>query len=145
MTNAIRYLEALKARTGGASDYRIAKILGVTQQTVSKWRTERDSFSTTTAEKVANALEIDPAEVVLAAQIDRAKTPEEKALWESILKKCTSLSAALLLAFAVAGTPAPAQASGGSMCIMLSLFHAMARRLASAFAAVSRYRTFQTA
>lgn len=145
MTNAIRYLDALKARMGGVSDYRLAQILGISKQRLSKYRNEEDSFGTETAEKVAKALEIDPDEVVVAVQIDRAKTPEERARWESILKKCTSLSAALLLAFAVAGTPAPAQASDTRMCIMSNRRRAMIRRLIQSFAAFARYKTFQTA
>ena len=114
MTNAVKYLDELKAHLGDVSDYRIGQYLGVTRAAVSRWRNGIDSFSPETAVKVAKALEIDPIEVVLAAQIDRAKTPEERALWDGLLKRCAGSCAALALAFSLIGAPAPADASTGS-------------------------------
>ncbi len=104
MTNTTKYLDALKARHGSISDYRAAQILGVTRASVSKWRNGLDSFSPTSAEKVANALGIDPARVVIEAQIDRAKTPEERHIWEDILRKATGAACALVLAFGLFAT-----------------------------------------
>lgn len=83
MTNTtIGFLDALKARNGGASDYAIAKILGVTQQTVSRWRVGKDFLGDSTAIKVGKLLEIDPRYVVACAHAERAKTDDEKTVWQ---------------------------------------------------------------
>lgn len=102
MKNATRYLEAVKARHGGASDYRAAKILGVTTSAVSKWRNGTESFSPTTAKKVAEELGIDEEIVVIESQIDRCKSPEEAAIWQRVLRRLGGAAAAVV-AFSVIG------------------------------------------
>ncbi|MDR0673517.1 MAG: hypothetical protein LBF93_07640 [Zoogloeaceae bacterium] len=122
MTNTQAYLEALKARNGGISDYRASINLGVTRSTVSLWKSGRTSMSMSQAEKVAEALDLDPDIVILETQLDRCKSPEESAVWKRILKRLSSASAAALAAlFLILPTPAPAAPASQpaqGICIM---------------------------
>ena len=121
MNTTIQFLDALKTRNGGASDYAIAKILGVTQHTVSNWRVGKDFLGDSTAIRVATLLEIDPAYVVACAHAERSKKDDERAVWQSIMQRLGGAAAALVLGLGVSGAPAPAQAeetTPGSICIM---------------------------
>jgi len=102
MNNAQKYLTELKARKGGVSDYRVSKILNVSAQAVSKWRNGQDSFSPTTAKKVADELGIDEEIVVIESQLDRCKTPEEAEIWQKVLRRLGGAAAAVV-AFTVIG------------------------------------------
>jgi len=105
MNTTIQFLDALKARHCGASDYAISKILGVTQQTVSRYRVGKDFLGDSTAIRVAKLLEIDPAYVVACAHAERAKAEDEKAVWTG---------------FAALFTPPPGVIPDNSICIMLN-------------------------
>lgn len=84
MRTTIEFLDALKARNGGASDYKIAKILGVTQQSVSRYRTGRDFFGSEIAIKVANLLQLDIGYVLACTHLERAKSEPERQAWQGI-------------------------------------------------------------
>lgn len=87
MTSTVEFLDAVKARRGGISDYALAPILGITRAQVSKMRVGKDFLSDRTALKVAELLEMEPAAVVASAHAERAKTPEEKTFWASIYQR----------------------------------------------------------
>lgn len=87
MSVTIELLDRLKASRGGVSDYRAAKILGVSQPTVSSWRTGVKSLS---AEKVILICEIlrEPlAPWLLRWQIERAKCDKERQAWEAVAER----------------------------------------------------------
>lgn len=114
MNNTNQYLDAVKARHCLASDYAIAKKLGITHQSVSNYRSGKSKMDETTAFKVAEALEIDPATVIIAAQIEREKKPELRAVWMDIFKKLGGLTTASLLALGLVSAPTPADAKPNS-------------------------------
>lgn len=111
MKTTVDFLDELKARNGGASDYAIAKILGVTRSAVSNYRNGKSHFDDLTAARVAKLLEIDPALVVMAVHAERAKKPEERALWEGILERLGGLAAALALGIGLQAMPIPSHAA----------------------------------
>ena len=84
MTTTIDFMEALKARHSLASDYAIAKKLGITCSAVSKWRNQQDFLGDATSIKVAKLLDIDPAYVVACAHAERARSEDEKSIWQGI-------------------------------------------------------------
>lgn len=122
MNTTIGFIDAVKASQGGISDYRLAKILGITQQTVSKYRTGKDFLGDVTAIKVAALLEIEPAYVLACVHQERSKSDAERAAWSSIIERFGGLAASVALGVALGGAPAPAQATastpGGTVCIM---------------------------
>lgn len=111
MTNAQKYLDAVKAHYGGISDYRAAKILEVTKYAVRRWRNGQDSFSPTTAKKVAEELGIDEEIVVIESQLDRCKTPEETAIWQRVLKRLSNGTAAAILLIIMSLAPTHSEAA----------------------------------
>lgn len=103
MNTTIQFLNALKARNGGASDYAIAKILGLTHQAVSRYRVGKEFLGDSTAIRVAKLLEIDPSYVVACAHAERCKAEDEKAVWTG---------------FAALFTPPPGVIPEDGFCIM---------------------------
>lgn len=84
--NTIEYLAALKTRLAIDSDYALAKKLGVTKQTVSRYAKGIGHFDDEVAARVAEILEMHPGLVVLDMHRERAKTPAERSIWEEIFK-----------------------------------------------------------
>ena len=115
MKTSLDYLNDVKAAYRLDSDYALAPILGITKQEVSKLRNRKAYMGDSTALKVARLLEINPAETMASAHAERAKNPEEKAVWASIvqvLKKSERLAACIAVGLAVFVTsPADSLAS----------------------------------
>ena len=140
--NTCDFLNAVKARHGIESDYQLAKKLGFTPQMVSRYRVGKDQLSDSAAIKVANLLEIDPAIVLASVHAERAKAPEEKAAWTTILERLGGVAAIVLIGIGAISAPSPAQAntveSSGTMCIMSNKRRASRKHQASPFAAALR-------
>lgn len=111
MNDTIAFIDAIKTKRGGISDYQLAKVLGVSQQTVSRYRVGKDFLGDSTAIRVAELLEIDSGIVIAAVHAERAKTDAEKAAWKAILEKLGGIAAALFISVSGLSAPAPAQAA----------------------------------
>jgi transcriptional regulator with XRE-family HTH domain len=85
--NTPEYLDAVKVHLGIASDYALAKKLGFSQSAMSSYRTGRRVFDDDAALTVAQALGVNPLQVIAAANAERAKTPESRAKWEDLMEK----------------------------------------------------------
>lgn len=97
MKTTIDFLNAVKAANGFTSDYQLAKFLGVTQQTVSVYMLKKSYLGDETAIKVAEALKIDPAQVIASVHYERAKKAEEKAVWKGILERLGGIAAGVVI------------------------------------------------
>lgn len=84
MKTTLDFLEAVSRKLGGASDYAIAKELGISRSAISKYRRDQGTFDDDTAVKVARILDIDPAPVLLAAHAERMKTPEARNVFAAL-------------------------------------------------------------
>lgn len=120
------YLEAVKAKTGAASDYALAPILGLTKQQISVYRNNKGFLGDETAIKVAEILEIDAAIVAAAVHAERAKSDQEKAMWTSMWEKLGGVAASLVVALALGSSPSPAQAAPGG--VANSVYYVKSRR-----------------
>lgn len=87
MKTTVDWLAICKQRFNVESDYALAKRLGVSQQTISSYRTGRSRFDDDMALTVAQALHIDPLQVIASVNAERAKTPEQKARWMGVMEK----------------------------------------------------------
>lgn len=85
--NTIEYLDAVKQRLGVASDYALAKALGFSLSSVSGYRTGRRFLDDDAALTVAQTLNVNPLVVIAAANLERAKTPEQAARWSGVMEK----------------------------------------------------------
>jgi transcriptional regulator with XRE-family HTH domain len=83
---SLEYLDAVKERLGITSDYALAARLGITRSAVSKFQ-KGAVFGDDVALTVAEILQLNPLEVIAAANAERAKTPEQKARWTELMEK----------------------------------------------------------
>ena len=80
-------LDSLKATSGGLSDYRVAKIIGVSQSTMTKYNKDDLPLSAEKVILICKHLETDPYPWLLRMRIERAKCDAEKEVWESALTR----------------------------------------------------------
>lgn len=87
-------LDALSARHGNATDYRLSKLLGTSPSGVTNWRKGRSSLSPDYAHKMAALLEWEPAYVLACVERESAQkderieqTQEIMATWEKIAER----------------------------------------------------------
>lgn len=110
MKTTNNYLDDLKAKHGVRSDYALAKKLGVMPGHITTYRKNRSHFDDKMAVRVAELLEIDPAEVLAAMNVERTKCPAAKAVWERVARSFSAGVMAVFIAVALNLAPAPAQA-----------------------------------
>lgn len=105
MKTTLDYIKEAKAALGIQSDYALAKWLGITRHAVSGYQTGNRIIDDYTAAKIAEALGIDPLEVIAVANMEREKDEKRQAYWRKIFQHC---AAACLCGFIVfSGTYAP--------------------------------------
>ncbi len=145
MKTTVEFLDAVKAKNGGISDYALAKVLGVTQQTVSRYRTKKDYLGDAMAIRVAELLEIDSAFVLACSHAERAKGEAEKAAWVAMVEKLGGLAASVVLGVSLFAAPAPAQAApsaqAGTICIMSIRRKRIVEAMLSSFPALLPFRS----
>ena len=82
-----KYLDRIAELTETGSDYAAAKLLGITRQRISNYRTGRNHFDNEMAFKIAIMLDMNPAELIAELNAERAKTPEKKKFWRLEFKR----------------------------------------------------------
>ncbi len=98
----VEFLDALKRQHSIESDYGVSKLLGITRQRLSNYRSGRDFFGDEIASQVAQMLGLDPGYVMACAHAERAATAEIRAVWESVAAKLAGVGAV--------AAPAPSKA-----------------------------------
>lgn len=73
---AAQWIDRVKAHRGWESDYRVAKELGFRANTISMYRAHGGPMDETIALKVAGALGINPAGIIIDQLSERTKSPE---------------------------------------------------------------------
>lgn len=104
------FLDEIHERYGW-TDYRIAKVIGLTQSRVSQIRHGQAGLSETTAQRIADLLDRDPYFIYAVTRAGSAKKPEEKAFWSQFVKRLGALVAACSLGLSGISAPSPTQAS----------------------------------
>lgn len=82
---AAQFIDAIRERYELPSDRKVAKLLGVSSPSVTRFRSGEDAFSDCTARKVADLLDLDPLVVVMCAHAQRAKSDADRALWREAI------------------------------------------------------------
>ena len=102
MKTTVYYLDKIKKVEKLGSDYALAKLIGITQSAISRYRKQISFMDDYTAVKVAKILNIDPLEIISTANAERAKTDEEKKVWKDISKNLRSAVASIaIVVFAI--------------------------------------------
>lgn len=74
---AVQWIDKVKAARGWDTDYRAAKELGFHRNLIGNFRAGRaQTFDEDTAIKVAQALGVDPAGIIVDQVAERSKSPE---------------------------------------------------------------------
>lgn len=123
-------LERARLRCTPPSYYRLAKVLGVSQQRSSQWKSGRDTFSDEIAVKVAQLLEIEPAYVLACVQAERTQSDEARRAWEML----AGLVAAVVLAWSLAVLPC--LDCGGAAALSVYYVHFLAVALNIGFCVI---------
>lgn len=89
---ARQLLELLRAKLGGVSDYRLAKVLGMSHQGISTVMINDATLSDENAVKLALELGLDPAYVIICMHWQRAKDETTRAVWEDAASKILKAS-----------------------------------------------------
>lgn len=76
---AAAWIDKVKVARGWESDYRVAKELGISRNTISNYRTKTPTLDEDTAEKLAAALGIDPAGIIIDQVAERSKNAATRA------------------------------------------------------------------
>lgn len=138
MKNSVEILDAVAAKLGGVSDYRIWKDVGIYHGTISSVRAGRCALSPANLAKAAEVLEVEVGALIAIVAAEREEDPDIR---ESLLRvaergmkiaaqagkgsrrRAAAAAMVLVAAGVVAGVPAPAQAASataeaGSLFIM---------------------------
>jgi hypothetical protein len=86
------YLDALRERLELPSDYALAARFDVTRSYMSALRKNKQAMSEKMGKETAKILEIHPGLVLLDIERAKAKTPEDKFIWQEIYKGFRLLS-----------------------------------------------------
>lgn len=123
----LEVLNAMSAALGGASDYEIAKRLGVTRATVSKWRTGTGSMSDETALIAASfASQETPEALLLEMAAERTTSEKARTAYRRIaetLRRAAALTLAGMGFFAgISHAPISrsAEVNAPAICIMVN-------------------------
>lgn len=84
LTTTEALIEQCKASVRIESDYRLAKMLGVSHTTITHWRNGKSRPDDLMVIRMARLMHRDPAPVVAELHAERAKDPESRALWLEI-------------------------------------------------------------
>ena len=128
MRTTVQLMDAVKARHEMPSDYRLAKVLGVSFSRVSNWRRGHHGFSDEVAIKVAELLEEPPELVLLEVLAERAKRTEVRAVLEAAARRLAAAVVVLGLAGAGGFGGGAAQASTGSATYLATHYAHLRRR-----------------
>lgn len=93
----IELLETLRRRENGCSDYRLAKILGLSHQGIHHLLHKGGVMSDDTAIALADELDLPPVLVVFSAIRERSKRPEIRDIIDALPAEIMKAGAAFLL------------------------------------------------
>jgi len=89
-----RYLEKARgeiSKKGGGikvTNYRLAKVLDVTEASISKYlKTERECDNDDIIYRIAQIAQVSPLEIIAKIHAKKAQSPETKALWTTLLSQ----------------------------------------------------------
>lgn len=123
MFDVSAFLDRAKAGAGNVTDYRLAKMLGVTTAAVSLWRSGSRAPDGRSIVKLCELSRDDPDQVAAQIQVLRSASDEEAALWRRVASRLSGSVAAVLLVFVVSAAfaPSPALANSGQVGLYIML------------------------
>lgn len=99
METTLDFLERLKAKYDGASDYRAAQLLGVTKSAVYSWRHRGKHMGDDTAVKMAELLDLHPAYVMACTSAERSESDKTISVWQQVASQYAACFALVFTGF----------------------------------------------
>ena len=134
MSETAKFLDAVKARHGLASDYALAKVLEISRQEISNYRTGRHALGVKVCFKIAALLDCDAASVIAAVESERARTDQDRDFWKGALLRA---AAAVVAAVGVGAAAMPSSAQAQSNASPPVYYGKSRRRLEALISLVS--------
>ncbi len=100
------YLDAVKTRLRLPSDYALKRVLGVTTQQISFYRTGKGQFGDDVCLRVAEILDIPPGRVLADVAAERAKSEAVREVWRRLSAVAAGSACAVILSAAAGDTNA---------------------------------------
>lgn len=123
------FLDAVKARHGLATDYRLAKFLGWSPQRIYGYRHRGRELDDEACVEIARALDLPPEYVLAEIAAERAKSPETALYWRKAARLLKAGTAASMLAAVLFLGSFPAQrAHASNMSVLPTIDYAQRRR-----------------
>jgi len=85
MNKTIEYINRLQAAYGGASGYKMAQLLNISDAAIYKYRSEKSFMSVNVAYRLALLINEDPAVVIAETQLDHINDPESVSMFQWML------------------------------------------------------------
>jgi len=76
------YIERIRAKHGGCSDYRLSKLLGISQPAMTKYRAGMREADDEVSAKIAELLELPPMKVIADIHATRAQADGNKRMYK---------------------------------------------------------------
>lgn len=99
-----KYLEEVKRSKGFRRDKELADWLGVTGAAISQYKSGARTMDNEQCLAVALELGINPNNVIMATDMDRADRTGQKSLWEVFMQRMAAPVSAVLVGTALAGS-----------------------------------------
>jgi len=96
MKTTVEYIDAAKKALNIESDYKFCQWLGMPRQAANNWRKGKNGIDDYVAVRIAEALGIEPMEIIAAANYEREKGEERKTWWGKIFQKHAQASMTVL-------------------------------------------------
>lgn len=90
--NVTEYLDAARARLNPATDYELARELGIEPSAISNYRHGRSKPDNDTMIGLAEILELDALHLIAEINCERAKKERERKFWKNLLSTAALLS-----------------------------------------------------
>ncbi len=103
MLKVSEFLDKSKACAGIETDYRLAKVIGISHSAVTSYRTDRTLPDERVIQKLCEFTGDDPDVISALFQSRRARTEEGRVLWMRVAQRLTAGAAAGIAAAALSG------------------------------------------
>ncbi len=120
MLTTVELLAAARAAHGIPSNYRLARVLNVSDKSIQRWNTGKNTPDDAMASRLAEMAGLDPDSVVAAMHAERAVTEAERARWQRIAHRLQAVAACVILSLVGFGASPDARATGSHSNVLLS-------------------------
>ena len=103
--NAADLLDQYKQAKGLTSDYQAAAALGITAQTLSKWRKRGGGMETGLVLAIAEEIGLEPLKTLMEMELPRARSEQARLALLRILKRCAGCIGPLVITAALGNSP----------------------------------------